>query len=73
MSDWQPIETAPKDGTQIDIWCAGFRYADAYWGRVEKQWLTEDGVTIKDIYGLEPKFWMPLPADPPGLTKDDYA
>jgi hypothetical protein len=30
---WQPIETAPKDGTVIDLWINGSRTPDAYWGR----------------------------------------
>lgn len=36
MSEWQPIETAPMDGTKVDLWLVnadgeGWREADAYW------------------------------------------
>jgi hypothetical protein len=34
-SSWQPIETAPKDGTTIDLWLGNHRVADAWWGRPE--------------------------------------
>jgi hypothetical protein len=36
MSEWQPIETAPKDGTVIDLWVDGEfagRRASCYWGK----------------------------------------
>ena len=31
--DWQPIETAPRDGTVIDLWVGGARFADCRWGK----------------------------------------
>ncbi len=36
MGKWNPIETAPKDGTVIDLWmncsqAGGHRVTDAYW------------------------------------------
>ena len=37
---WQPIETAPKDGREFDVWCigylgAGYRVTDIKWGKDE--------------------------------------
>ena len=77
MGEWQPIETAPAhhSGKQIDLWAAGERYADCWWG-----WPTYGGK--KGVYGWvhrsgydcdgpvddwvpNPTHWMPLP-EPPG-------
>jgi hypothetical protein len=31
MSKWQPIETAPRDGTVVDLWYRGERITDYRW------------------------------------------
>ena len=71
MSDkWQPIETAPKDGTQILVW-SPYRHTCVTWysGQYDDQphgWI--DWFTGKEYggnwYAHKATHWMPLP-DPP--------
>jgi len=65
MPGWQPIETAPKDGTRILAWPV---YSDdlpaearwRYMRRTPGRWETGSG----PIYGNGPTHWMPLPPSP---------
>jgi hypothetical protein len=62
MSEWQPIESAPKDGTKVDVWCEGkvpLRIPNAYF--YEERWLHSfNGMRIWH----DPTHWMPLPPPP---------
>ncbi|QLB38245.1 hypothetical protein phiGT1_33 [Sulfitobacter phage phiGT1] len=73
VPQWRPIETAPKDGTEFQVWLSkknghGFwdpraRYNKnncfQLWGRVDYD------IDGWEIYpGLEPTHWMPLPEAP---------
>lgn len=71
---WQPIETAPRDGSQlllasIDdmddskefVW--GVRQGFYEPGIADRRWYDIDGGEI------EPQFWMPLPPRPPRLQR----
>lgn len=71
MSEWQPIETAPKDGTHIDLWADGERLADCFWAEGEdyghddchwRQCYAEASSSFQTAY--DPSHWMPLPAPP---------
>ena len=32
VSGWQPLGTAPRDGSKVDVWTEnGFRYIDVFW------------------------------------------
>jgi hypothetical protein len=69
MADnWQPIESAPKDGTRIDVFAEGRRWPDSYWSGGPKRgcwWAPNwdydgmDGPTC-----LAPTHWMPIPPPP---------
>lgn len=72
MSEWEPIETAPKDGTHVLIYqtdvLAPNHYVAAYddeWGNGEGWWVVCDGkVPDLPLRGPQPTHWMRLP-DPP--------
>ena len=62
---WQPIETAPRDGTLVDLWFAGHgwdcRVSDCFWGG--NYWVRKGAGAYND----DPKIithWQPLPEPP---------
>ena len=61
----QPIETAPKDGTEILVW-TGTAWRTAYFDRVENDFVsTAKALTKRVHFSSKPTHWMPLP-EPPG-------
>lgn len=54
--EWQPIETAPKDGTHVLGWCR-------HWGRDVHEVYYWTGLNRWQTT-MQPTHWMPLP-DPP--------
>jgi len=76
MSGWQPIETAPGDGTAFMVWADGYEWPEVI------RWYPYDEETAKDIgeegyfsyaeelmhdalvWEHEVTHWMPLPPAP---------
>ena len=74
MSEWRPIETAPKDGSLIVI--GGGELSDDYgenWytspGSVEvAYWHSEEEAFIGEYNYYRPAYWMPMP---PGWDEEE--
>ena len=65
MSKWQPIETAPTDGTRILVWEGFYECVELVWWRWKQTGEEAYGTwTTNGISGYNPTHWMPLP-DPP--------
>lgn len=77
MTDWQPIETAPKDGTEILGWCpyhgsAGrgstwvIRWNEEKHTKKPRPYFDASGWVwgVTDLRKHQPTHWMPLPAPP---------
>lgn len=58
MSDWQPIETAPKDGTEVLAWDGSYLWIVEY---MTGTWLTPRD---EGWMRLHVTHWMPLPEPP---------
>lgn len=68
MSEWQPIETAPRDGTLVLLWWDGDFAPVGFWQDGWVYTMTQarnlDGAVIDILLGYEPTHWMPLPEPP---------
>lgn len=66
MADWQPIETAPKDGTLVDLKQGPIINLGCVWdsfGMKKPRWVSREGDYLPTI---EPREWRisVLPAPP---------
>lgn len=70
MSEWQPIETAPRDGTEFQAWIDQYGWEPAcrynpdteafeIFGRIDYD---QDG--WDSYHHMTPTHWMPYPAPP---------
>lgn len=58
---WQPIETAPKDGTQILVAYAGWAWVEiASYDEDLRAWMITNDDAADDL----PTYWQPLPSPP---------
>lgn len=75
MNEWQPIETAPKDGTLVFLWDAREqdeidRVAVGKWLGPEDHHSIPGGMWAYTVdtmwWQFFPTHWMPIPDDPNG-------
>jgi hypothetical protein len=86
MSEWQLIETAPKDGTLIILFP---NWRIAWWESGDEQWMY-DAVSVEFDngrpvinensrkgfycrYAKDPTHWMPLPEPPDNCQNRQFA
>lgn len=62
MSDWNPIDTAPKDGKWILVCKPGMKEAWMVRWRSGKR--VQHWETSHSFIGFQPTLWAPLPVPP---------
>jgi hypothetical protein len=72
MTEWQPIETAPRDGTSVLLFATqnphdmvdykGAQVLSGYWCQLDEAWCSTGSTWTGPFY--DPTHWMPLPEPP---------
>lgn len=64
-TEWRPMETAPRDGTKVDVVQGGRRVVNVYWSDVEETWCRDGDYGPEEPSPLpivpKPAGWLPLP------------
>lgn len=69
MDEWQPIETAPKDGTEIVAHDSKTGRSHVTWC-VLRHWHDPDDHYYSEASDFIPTHWMPLPPPPCQPSKE---
>jgi hypothetical protein len=64
MTEWQPIETAPKDGTKVLLFCNPCGAGVGLFHLRRKLWVLGDPNELEAEDIIFPTHWMPLPEPP---------
>ena len=69
MSEWRTIDSAPKDGTIVDLWVVSGGYGER-WSDCELRNGRWKYVSVADYYNVPGTIthWMPLPEPPSDAT-----
>lgn len=72
--EWRPIETAPRDGTEVDLWDGKRRRTDCHFHCGE--WLQWNTSSVDDepswIIISNPTHWQPQPPPPPTTGDTEF-
>jgi hypothetical protein len=63
VSDWQPIETAPKDGTRIIVANYAVVWPDVSWVKSPRAGERWEHLNLGAVR-FAPTHWMPIPKPP---------
>ena len=58
--EWQPIETAPRDGRRVLLWCMAWEAPSTGQFYGHRGW----GLNCEDFFHYQPTRWRPLPEPP---------
>lgn len=74
VREWQPMDSAPRDGTKFDVWYpahghdTAYRLTDVYWSDVQDDFCTDGQFGPEEPAPLmlypRPTHWQPTPAAP---------
>jgi hypothetical protein len=74
VNEWQPIETAPRDGTfylAVSAKTGYYATLNEPPGCARGQWYWIRGRWVGESDEYKPTHWMPLPSPPPSTPKQE--